>query len=245
MSLALAYARFKLLEIFRIPVSFVGVLCPPLVAVTFFVLPLSGDDPRVSTMVLGSMAVFGVVIICIMEYAADASQDRETPWYQYLRTLPAGPLPQFLGRVLFSLVMIVFSVGPAMIVGALFTEATASVTQILAAAGVLLLAVIPFSLIGLAAGYAIPPKSAVAVGQLLFLPLAFGGGLFSDPYNLPGFIEVISPYLPTRGIGDLMWYSLGGPSPNPLALVMLVVWTVAMAVVAAWAYRRDEGRRYH
>jgi ABC-2 type transport system permease protein len=238
MRLALTYARFKLLEVFRIPVSFFGLLCPPLIAVTFFVLPLAGDNPQVSTMVLGSMAVFGVVIICIMEYAADASQDRETTWYQYLRTLPAGPVPQFVGRILFSLVLIVCSVVPAVAVGAIFTEASASVPQILAAAGVLLLAVVPFSLIGLAAGYAIPAKSAVAVGQLLFLPLAFGGGLFSDPYNLPGFIEVISPFLPTRGIGDLMWYSLGGPSP-------LVVWTVVRAVVAAWAYRRDEGRRYH
>jgi ABC-2 type transport system permease protein len=230
---------------FRIPVSFFGVICPPLLAVAFFVLPALGDEPVTATMVLGSMCVFGVVIICIMEYAADASQDRGTPWYQYLRTLPAGPVPQFVGRVLFSLVLIVCSIVPVVLVGALFTEAQATWSQLAAAAGVLLLAIIPFSLIGLAAGYAIPPKSAVAIGQLLFLPLAFGGGLFSDPYSLPGFIAVISPYLPTRGVADLMWYSLGGPSPDPTAVGMLGVWTVVMAVVAVWAYRRDEGRRYH
>ena len=28
------------------------------------------------------------------------------------------------------------------------------------------------------------------------------------------------------------------------ALVMLVVWGVALAAVAGWAYRRDEGRRF-
>jgi ABC-2 type transport system permease protein len=50
--------------------------------------------------------------------------------------------------------------------------------------------------------------------------------------------------LPTRGGVELMWAAVGDFRPNPLSPVMLAVWTVAMAALAAWAYRRDEGNRF-
>ena len=37
------------------------------------------------------------------------------------------------------------------------------------------------------------------VAQVVFFPLAFGGGLMSAPGDAPGFVETIAPYLPTRG----------------------------------------------
>ena len=52
------------------------------------------------------------------------------------------------------------------------------------------------------------------------------------------------PYLPTRGAVELMWASVGDYTVDTTALAMLGVWTVAMAALAAWAYRRDEGNRF-
>jgi ABC-2 type transport system permease protein len=98
---------------------------------------------------------------------------------------------------------------------------------------------------GLAIGYALPVKAALAVAQVLFFPLAFGGGLMSAPGGAPGFVEAIAPYLPTRGAVELMWAAVGDFTPQSTSLVMLGVWTVAMAALATWAYRRDEGRRFH
>ncbi|MBQ1010903.1 ABC transporter permease, partial [Micromonospora sp. M51] len=79
---------------------------------------------------------------------------------------------------------------------------------------------------------------------LIFLPLAFGGGLLSAPGEAPGFIETIAPYLPTRGAAELMWAAVGDYDVEPLALIMLGVWVVLLAALAGWAYRRDEGRRF-
>ncbi|MEK8108533.1 hypothetical protein NKG94_33500 [Micromonospora sp. M12] len=41
-----------------------------------------------------------------------------------------------------------------------------------------------------------------------------------------------------------MWAATGDYSAEPLAVIMLGVWVVLLATLAAWAYRRDEGRRF-
>jgi hypothetical protein len=56
--------------------------------------------------------------------------------------------------------------------------------------------------------------------------------------------EVIAAYLPTRGAVELMWAAVGGFRVNPTSVVALGCWIVAMAALALWAYRRDEGRRF-
>ena len=42
-----------------------------------------------------------------------------------------------------------------------------------------------------------------------------------------------------------MWAAVGDYRSDPLSMVMLGVWVVLLAVLAGWAYRRDEGRRLH
>lgn len=41
-----------------------------------------------------------------------------------------------------------------------------------------------------------------------------------------------------------MWSAVGDYPVEPLALIMFGVWVVLLASLAAWAYRRDEGRRF-
>lgn len=121
-------------------------------------------------------------------------------------------------------------------------DATGATLRLLAGVGAVLVAAVPFTLMGLAIGYWLPSKAALAVTNILFFPLAFGGGLLANPEDLPGFIETIAPYLPTRGAVELMWAAVAGFEPNPTSLVMLGVWIVACGGLAAFAYRRDEGR---
>ncbi len=133
---------------------------------------------------------------------------------------------------------------PVVLIAAVATSATTTPLRLALAAGTVLATAIPFTLMGLAIGYALPIKAALAVAQLVFFPLAFGGGLLSAPGQAPGWVEVIAPYLRTRGAVELMWATVGEFTVNRTAIAMLVVWTVAMAGLAAWAYRRDEGRRF-
>ncbi|WP_089154564.1 ABC transporter permease [Micromonospora sp. NBS 11-29] len=244
MPLALVHARYQLLEIIRIPVAVVGSAFFPAAAMLFFVVPFAGDDPTGATYATAAMVTFAVMSANIFQYGVGVAEDRDQPWNPYTRTLPAGPAPRLAGRVLAGLVLTYLSMVPVVVIAAVATAARVSAVQFLLGLVAVAVISVPFTLLGLAIGYSLPSKAAIVVAQVLFFPLAFGGGLLSAPDEAPGFIQAIAPYLPTRGAVELMWAAVTDWQPDVRTLVMLVVWVVALAAVAGWAYRRDEGRRF-
>ncbi len=243
-SLALTHARFQLLEIVRIPIALVGSAFFPAVSMLFFVVPFVGRDPVGATFATASMVTFAVMTTNLFQYGVGVAEDRAQPWDPFTRTLPAGPGARFAGRILAGLVLMTISLLPVVVIAALLTAATISAQAFVVAIGATVVVAVPFTLMGLAIGYAMPAKAAIVVAQLLFFPLAFGGGLLSAPGSAPGFVEAIAPYLPTGGAVRLMWAAVGDFPIEVPSLAALAGWTIALAAVAVWAYRRDEGRRF-
>jgi ABC-2 type transport system permease protein len=243
-SLALTHARFQLTETLRIPIALVGSAFFPAASMLFFVVPFVGDDPVYATYATASMVTFAVMTTNLFQYGIGVAEDRAHPWDPYTRTLPAGPGPRFVGRILAGLVLMTISLIPTVIIAALLTAATVTAPAFLAALGVTFVIAVPFILMGLSIGYALPAKAAIVVAQVLFIPLAFGGGLMTAPGSAPGFVEDLAPYLPTGGAARLMWAAVGDFPFDLSSMLAFVGWTVALAGVAVWAYRRDEGRRF-
>jgi ABC-2 type transport system permease protein len=243
-SLALTHAKFQLLETVRIPIAVIGSAFFPAASMLFFVVPFVGNDRTYATYATASMVTFATMTTNLFQYGVGVAEDRAQPWDPYTRTLPAGPAPRFIGRVLAGLVLMTGSLLPVVLIAWLFTAATVTVGGFVAAIGVTVVSAIPFIMMGLAIGYALPAKAAIVVAQVLFLPLAFGGGLLTAPGAAPGFVEDIAPYLPTGGAARLMWSALGEFPFDRGSAITLVGWAVALAGVAIWAYRRDEGRRF-
>jgi len=245
MPLVLVHARYQLLETFRIPVAVVGAGFFPAASMLFFVVPFAGSHPVYATYATASMVTFAVMSSNLFQYGIGVAEDRNQPWEPYTRTLPAGPMPRLAGRVLAGLAMMFVSLLPVVLIAAVATEATVTPGGFLAAAGAVVLIAVPFTLMGLTIGYAFPHKAAMAIAQILFLPMAFGGGLMSAPDDAPGFIEVVAPFLPTRGAAELMWAAVGDFRLQPLSVTMFALWTVTTGALAVWAYRRDEGQRFN
>ncbi|SCL24256.1 ABC-2 type transport system permease protein [Micromonospora nigra] len=244
MQLTLVHARYQLLETVRIPIAIFGSAFFPAAAMLFFVVPFAGKDPVGATYATAAMVTFSVMSANIFQYGVGVAEDRDQPWNPYTRTLPAGAAPRFAGRVLAGLAITYLSLVPVVLIGATLTAARTTPGALLLALPTVAVISVPFTLMGLAIGYSLPSKAAIVVAQLVFFPLAFGGGLLSAPDQAPGFIEAVAPFVPTRGAVELMWATVGDYPVNPLALVMLGVWVVGLAALAGWAYRRDEGRRF-
>jgi ABC-2 type transport system permease protein len=244
MTLALTHARYQLLETARIPIAIVGSAFFPAAAMLFFVVPNVGESALGATMATASMMMFTVMSTSLFTYGVGVAEDRAQPWDPYLRTLPAGAFPRFAGRVLCGLAVMAISLVPVLLIAAFLTPAATTIGGLLLGLAALTVGSIPFTLIGLFVGYMMPTKAAVAVVQVIFFPMAVGGGLLTSPIDPPAFIEAVAPFLPSRGAVELVWAAVGDFSPRPLTIVMLVAWTVVAAAGAVWGFRRDEGRRF-
>jgi ABC-2 type transport system permease protein len=107
-----------------------------------------------------------------------------------------------------------------------------------------LLITIPFTFLGIALGYSTNTKSAVAVANLLYLPLTYLGGLWMPPDRLPAGIANLSQFTPTRHAGEIGWAIVGGHQVPASSIIWLVGFSVAFAIFAYWRYQRDERKRY-
>lgn len=243
MSLTLTHARYQFVETIRIPMAVVGNVAFPTLILLFFVVPFVRGAAE-STAAVGQIAVFAVMNTCLFTYGVGVADDRQQPWDPYLRTLPAGAVPRLGGRALNGLLFVVLALVPLLVVGGLLTDAGTTGPRFGAGIGLLLVAGLPFLFGGFAIGYALPVKAAMPAAQLAFLPLGFGGGLFIPPEAFAPWLNTVSTFLPSRGGRDLVVWAVTGTAPDPTALVALGCWTVAAGLVAVWAYRRDEGRRF-
>jgi ABC-2 type transport system permease protein len=243
-SLALTHAKFQLLETMRIPIAIIGSAFWPAASMLAFVVPSVGDDAVGATYATASMVTFAVMSTNLFQYGIGVADDRVQPWDPYVRTLPAGAAPRFAGRILSGLCLMVFSLLPVVLIAALLTPATLTPLAFLTTVGVTAVISVPFILMGLAIGYSLPQKAAIVVAQVLFFPLAFGGGLMMPPGGGPAFIETLAPYLPTGGAVRLMWAAVGDYPFHFGSMVSLLAWIALLGAFAVWAYRRDEGRRF-
>lgn len=240
------HLRYQFLETLRVPVAVIGTTVFPTLAFLFFVVPQPfAQDPAAATAATAQLAVFAVMSVCLFTYGVGLAEDRAQPWYAYLRTLPAGPGPQLLGRVLAGLAFSLLGLAPLVLVAWLATAATLPPDRLALAVGALAVTAAPMLGGGLTIGYSMSSKAAIAVAQALLLPLAFGGGLFLPPEAFPDWLDAISTWLPTRAARDLLVTATTGAELPATTWPVLAAWTVLTGSLAVWAYRRDEGRRFH
>jgi ABC-2 type transport system permease protein len=137
----------------------------------------------------------------------------------------------------------VLSAAVVAIVARLFTPVDLTVQQWLQAFVYVLIGGVPFVLIGITIGYWVSARAAVPLATACNLLLGYAGGLWIPPQYLPHAIQVVSPYLPTRAFGDLLWSVAGGGNASH-AVVTLASYAAVFAGIASLGYRRDERIRY-
>lgn len=240
------HARYQLLETVRVPIAVVGMVLFPALTLAFFVLPQSAltDDPALATASVSQLALFAVMSTFTFTYGAGVSEDRAQPFDAYVRTLPAGPVPRLGGRLVSGTLFGLVSLLPLVLLGWLFTSSSPSGSQLVGGIGMVMVAALPFMFTGLAIGYGLSAKAALPIAQLVLFPMAFGGGLFLPPQMFPDWLDAVSGFLPSRAGRDVVVQATTGAGATGADYLILAIWSVALAALAVWTYRRDEGRRF-
>jgi ABC-2 type transport system permease protein len=110
----------------------------------------------------------------------------------------------------------------------------------LAAAAVLamVLGTVAFGGIGLALAGTLKPLVNLAVVNALFVILLLLGGMLIPLGKLPGWLEGIAKVLPASALADALHGALGNGTPvSTRDWIVLVVWAVAMPVLAGLTFR--------
>ena len=237
-----AALRARLVELLRIPAFAVPVLIFPAMFFVLFAAPYvhTRDD---ATAAMLSFVAFAVVGITLFQFGVGVANERAQPWERYLRTLPSPLWTRFAARLVCALIFAAIAAALVVAVAMLMTVARLSPAGWGELAVLTILGGIPFVLFGLAIGYWANGRAALPIANIFYLLLSFGGGLWMPSAMLPHFAQVVSPFLPTRQFGELLWSIIGSHAPlRPL--LGLAFYAVVFGSLAAFGYRRDERQRY-
>lgn len=204
MTLILIHSRWMILELLRQPAYTVSTLAFPALFYLIFAVPESKDIVS-SNLLLASFSCFANFGVLFLQFGIGISQERTTSWYQFLRTLPVKPYQLILARFLSSYLFSLLSIGLLILLAQIFTQAHLDIYQWMSFFIAHLGLGLVFCLMGLTLGYWAEEKTALPVGNLIYLPLTFAGGLWKPPSVLPESLKTISEYLPTRQYGEVVW----------------------------------------
>jgi ABC-2 type transport system permease protein len=239
MSIALAHFKDQTLQHLRAP----GYLLPTLAMPGLFYFLFEGEDQDVGlvTFLMASYAMWAILGVAFFQFGVGIAEERTTPWERFLRTLPLSAAQRLGGRVLSAALFA--AAAAAVVIGEahLINPVRVAGDRWLPWLGALLAGGVVVALGGIAMGYWSSPRAATPLATLAWLLLAYLGGLWATPAELPGWAEEISPYLPTRLWGEVTWAAVQGRATSPGDWLGLLAWAVGFGALATWGYRRDEG----
>lgn len=243
LALLLTHIRYACTEMIRTPVWLLTTLIFPSMFFWFFGVP-NADTADKARLLMGSFSAYAVLGVVLFQFGVSISEERSRPWYDYLRALPAKPWVHILAKLITGLIFAGLSVGLVIATSFAFTPITLSTQIALQFFGALFVFAVPFGLLGICIGLLCNPKSALPVANLIHLPMSFAGGLWVPPNALPKVVQDISPYLPTRLYGEIVWKTLFQEALPTGSLTGLALYCFVFFAIVIWAWRKQEVSRF-
>jgi ABC-2 type transport system permease protein len=229
----LVEARFECLRMFRVLGFSIPFLVLPAALYLLFGVVLFGDavrnDPTTGKFLFAAFAVFGVMGPGMFGFGATIATEREQGLLTLKRALPAPPgsylLAKLLMTMLFAFIVMAMLIPAALLLGHL----PLTFVQCAKVTAINILGSLPFCAIGLFIGTRVPGKAAIALVNLIYVPMMHVSGLF---YPLPKFLRAISPIWPSYHLQQLVFSALAMPAYGKPAIHFAVLVGVTVLFTA-------------
>lgn len=225
--------------LFRQPAFWVPTVLFPAMLYAFFGAQSGGGQWAANAM--ASFAIYAVVGVGFYQFGVSIAQDRENPFATWQRSLPGGLADQWIARTVASLVFVAIAVLLVISVAHLTADIQLTAAAWIRLGLVCLISVVTATAMGIALGSLSSARAAVPLANLIYLPLAYLGGLWVPPMAMPEVINTISQWTPTRAMGELSWAAVSGTEWSTRYLLLLLAWTLAACGVATSAGIRNRG----
>ena len=241
-----AYLKFELRRLIREPRLFLFTVLMPVVSYVVFTGVGDGhgqvEGVAVAAALMVGMAAYGA-IIGVLSIGVGVSIERTQGWLRQLRLTPLPPAQVVLVKAFLATLTAIPSVITVGIAGYLQHHVSLSLGRWVALVLVMWVGTLPFALLGLAVGYAVPPALAQPASFISFFGLSVLGGLLVPVAAFPRGLQHFAHVLPSNRYAELGWKAAAGTLPTTPGLALLVGWTVLFGVLAAAAYRRSTATR--
>lgn len=242
MKIVLAHFKDQTLQHLRSP----GYLLPTLALPALFYLLFEGQDTEVGlvTHLTASYSMWAILGVAFYQFGVGIAEERATAWERFLRALPLSAGQRLAGRVLSAGVFAAAAAAVVILEAHLVNPVSVAADRWLPWLGALGAGGMVVAMAGITLGYWASPRAATPVATLAWLLLAYLGGLWALPAELPSWAAAVSPYLPTRLWGEVTWAAVEGRPWSPGPWLGLLAYAGGFAALARWGYRRDEGASY-
>ncbi len=242
-------AHHEFLKLIRIPIFAVSVVALPVLFYVIFGVTFADGTAGgvgVTTYMLATYGAFGVIGAALFGFGVSVAMERGQGWMRLKRVSPMPPLAYFVAKVGMAAAVAAIIVLLLFVLGATVGDVSMAPGHWIGLGLVLVLGALPFSAMGLAFGYLVGPNSGPAVLNLVWLPMAFASGLWIPIAQLPEIVQALAALLPPYHFAQLALGTIGaseGGSPV-IHVAALLGFAALFLAVAAWGFRRDEGRTY-
>jgi ABC-2 type transport system permease protein len=240
----LLYTRYELLRASRSTRFFIFSLGFPLVL--YFVL--AGPNRNVHDFVgtgiseplyyMVSLASFGTMLSMISSGGRIAGE-RQAGWTRQLRITPLPVRAYFRAKVLTSYLMAILSLVLLYLAGISLGVSLPAYTW-LQMTGLILVALLPFAALGIMLGHLMTVDSIGPVTGGVISLLAIVSGVWFPITH--GFLHDVGQLLPSYWLVQAGRVALHGHGWGAKGWIVVIAWTVLLAALAGWAYRRDTHR---
>lgn len=246
----LAYTRFEVARQFRSrDVVLFRLGLPAGLYVAFRAVIAPGSDGTSEGLpsdaaAMVAFAVFGALYSSVFASGPPLANERAIGWLRQLRVMPLPAGVAVAGKVACALAFALPSIVLVTIAAALTQDVRLGVDRWLELTVVVWLAAAAFTALGVLIGLAIGNPEAVqsATSAALIVMWLFGG-LITSPSDLPAALETLADGMPPSAAGELGWAAARGDALPLSAVAVLAVWTLALSLLAALAWRRRAGAR--
>jgi ABC-2 type transport system permease protein len=246
--IVLAQARSEFFRLIRVPAFSVPSIVFPIMFYALFGLPFSRekvDGISIAAYALASFGAYSVINVALFSFGITVANDRGEKTTVLMRATPLPPIAYLAGKVIATLAFAAIALGALLAFGAIAGGIHLPLVAWLMLGARLLVGVFPFITLGFAVGYLAGPTSAVAILQLISLPMSFASGLFMPLSVMPVWARTLAPFLPAYHFGQLAWATMGTPTESiGTSSLWLAGFTVVFVLIAIRAYYREETKTF-
>lgn len=185
------------------------------------------------------MMAFGTMI-AVVSSGGRIAAERQMGWNRQLRITPLRA-PAYLGaKVLSGYAMAASSILLISLAGTI-VGVRLSVGEWITLVALVLIGLIPFAGMGIAIGHLVSVDSLGPLMGGLTSILALLGGAWG-PIATSGALHTVSEAMPSYWLVQAGKTAIGGSVWPLTGWIVIGAWSVAMAALASWAYRRDTAK---